>query len=99
MPTRRSERHLKYASSSLKDSPSSPPRHDAVLFLLSAATVRSDRFFCGIEYVKSCQLIGAGVALGMIYAVIAFGYQLTFQTSDTPNFGQGDAPMLGAMVG
>jgi branched-subunit amino acid ABC-type transport system permease component len=27
----------------------------------------------------------------MIYAVIAFGYQLTFQTSDTPNFGQGDA--------
>ena len=35
----------------------------------------------------------------MIYAVIAFGYQLTFQTSDTLNFGQGDALMLGAMVG
>ena len=41
----------------------------------------------------------SGVALGMIYAVIAFGYQLTFQTSDTLNFGQGDALMLGAMVG
>ena len=27
----------------------------------------------------------------MIYAVIAFGYQLTFATSDTLNFGQGDA--------
>lgn len=45
------------------------------------------------------QLIYSGIAVGMIYAVIAFGYQLTFQTSDTLNFGQGDALMLGAMVG
>jgi branched-chain amino acid transport system permease protein len=45
------------------------------------------------------QLVYSGIALGMIYAVIAFGYQLTFQTSDTLNFGQGDALMLGAMVG
>ena len=45
------------------------------------------------------QLIFSGIALGMIYAVIAFGYQLTFQTSDTLNFGQGAALMLGAMVG
>ena len=45
------------------------------------------------------QLVGSGVALGMIYAVIAFGYQLTFATSDTLNFGQGDALMLGALVG
>ena len=36
------------------------------------------------------QLIYSGIALGMIYAVIAFGYQLTFQTSDTLNFGQGE---------
>jgi branched-chain amino acid transport system permease protein len=35
----------------------------------------------------------------MIYAVIAFGYQLTVATSDTLNFGQGDALMLGALVG
>ncbi len=45
------------------------------------------------------QLIVSGIALGMIYAVIAFGYQLTFATSGTLNFGQGDALMLGAMVG
>src|SRR5258706_2510252 len=45
------------------------------------------------------QLIYSGVALGMIYAVIAFGYQLTFATSDTLNFGQGDALMLGALMG
>ena len=45
------------------------------------------------------QLIYSVIALGMIYAVIAFGYQLTFATSDTLNFGQGDALMLGALVG
>jgi branched-chain amino acid transport system permease protein len=45
------------------------------------------------------QLIYSGVALGMIYAVIAFGYQLTFATSGTLNFGQGEALMLGALVG
>src|SRR3982751_446025 len=45
------------------------------------------------------QLVFSGIALGMIYAVIAFGYQLTFATSDTLNFGQGDALMRGALVG
>jgi branched-chain amino acid transport system permease protein len=45
------------------------------------------------------QLIYSGIALGMIYGVIAFGYQLTFATSSTLNFGQGEALMLGAMVG
>ena len=44
------------------------------------------------------QLVFSGIALGMIYAVIAFGYQLTFATSDTLNFGQGEALMLGALV-
>src|ERR1700737_4042425 len=45
------------------------------------------------------QLVISGVSLGMIYAVIAFGYQLTFATSGTLNFGQGEALMLGALVG
>ncbi len=45
------------------------------------------------------QLIFSGIALGMIYAVIAFGYQLTFATSGTLNFGQGESLMLGALVG
>src|SRR5664279_3937647 len=45
------------------------------------------------------QLIVSGIALGMIYALIAFGYQLTFSTSGTLNFGQGEALMLGALVG
>lgn len=45
------------------------------------------------------QLVVSGIAVGMIYAVIAFGYQLTFATSRTLNFGQGEALMLGALVG
>lgn len=45
------------------------------------------------------QLIVSGITVGMIYAVIAFGYQLTFSTSKTLNFGQGEALMLGALVG
>lgn len=45
------------------------------------------------------QLLVSGISLGMIYAVIAFGYQLTFSTSRTLNFGQGEALMLGALVG
>src|ERR1700710_1380653 len=45
------------------------------------------------------QLVASGIAVGMIYAAIAFGYQLTFATSKTLNFGQGEALMLGAMVG
>ena len=45
------------------------------------------------------QLVYSGISLGMIYAVIAFGYQLTFATSGTLNFGQGEALMLGSLVG
>lgn len=45
------------------------------------------------------QLIVSGIAVGMVYGVIAFGYQLTFSTSKTLNFGQGEALMLGALVG
>jgi len=41
----------------------------------------------------------SGATVGMIYGVIAFGYQLTFSTSKTLNFGQGEALMLGALVG
>ena len=45
------------------------------------------------------QLIASGISIGMIYAVVAFGYQLTFATSKTLNFGQGEALALGGLVG
>ena len=45
------------------------------------------------------QLIVSGLSVGMVYGVIAFVYQLTFATSRTLNFGQGEALMLGSLVG
>lgn len=45
------------------------------------------------------QLVFSGLALGMIYAMVAFGYQLTFATSGTLNFGQGEALAVGALIG
>jgi branched-chain amino acid transport system permease protein len=45
------------------------------------------------------QILFSGCAIGMIYAVIAFGYQLTFATSGTLNFGQGEALAVGTLVG
>ena len=56
-------------------------------------------FYLGFGMQIFLQLIYSGIALGMIYGVIAFGYQLTFATSGTLNFGQGESLMLGALVG
>jgi branched-chain amino acid transport system permease protein len=53
----------------------------------------------GFDMQILAQLLVSGIAVGMIYGVIAFGYQLTFATSKTLNFGQGEALMLGSLVG
>lgn len=45
------------------------------------------------------QLLFSGVALGMIYALLAFGYNITFSTSRTINFAQGEFLMLGGLTG
>ena len=45
------------------------------------------------------QVLVSGVSLGMIYGLIAFGYQLTYVTFRTVNFGQGEALAVGALVG
>src|SRR5450830_1795512 len=39
------------------------------------------------------------ILLQIVFSGIALGYQLTFATSGTLNFGQGEALMLGALVG
>ncbi|MBS0658804.1 MAG: branched-chain amino acid ABC transporter permease [Verrucomicrobia bacterium] len=49
-------------------------------------------------FAELVQLIFSGVALGMIYALLAFGYNITFSTSRTLNFSQGDFLMLGAFI-
>lgn len=45
------------------------------------------------------QLIISGSAQGMIYALIAFGYNITFSTSKTINFSLGNLLMVGGVVG
>lgn len=45
------------------------------------------------------QLVLGGMAMGMVYAVIALGYQLTYATSRTLNFGQGEVLAIGALIG
>ncbi len=45
------------------------------------------------------QLLLSGIALGMIYALLAFGYNITYATSRTINFAQGEFLMLGALTG
>ena len=42
------------------------------------------------------QLIVSGAFMGMVYTLIAYGFQLTYATSKSLNFGQGELVMLSA---
>jgi branched-chain amino acid transport system permease protein len=44
------------------------------------------------------QLLFSGVALGSMYALVALGYNITYATSRTVNFSQGQSVMVGAVV-
>ncbi|HYB73132.1 MAG TPA: branched-chain amino acid ABC transporter permease [Candidatus Sulfotelmatobacter sp.] len=44
------------------------------------------------------QLIISGVALGSMYSLVALGFNLTYATSRTVNFSQGQSVMVGAVV-
>ena len=48
---------------------------------------------------QTLQLLISGIAQGMIYALVAFGYNITFSTSKTLNFSLGNFLMLGGVVG
>ena len=43
------------------------------------------------------QLIVSGALMGLVYALIAYGFQLTYSTSKSLNFGQGELVMLSAL--
>lgn len=45
------------------------------------------------------QAVISGLILGSIYAIIAQGYYITYITTRTMNFGQGDFLMVGALMG
>jgi branched-chain amino acid transport system permease protein len=42
------------------------------------------------------QMIVSGALMGLVYALIAYGFQLTYATSKSINFGQGELVMLSA---
>ena len=42
------------------------------------------------------QLVVSGALIGLVYALIAYGFQLTFATSKSINFGQGELVMVSA---
>ncbi len=44
------------------------------------------------------QLVFTGLALGAMYALVALGYNVTYATSQTVNFSQGQSVMVGAVV-
>jgi branched-chain amino acid transport system permease protein len=44
------------------------------------------------------QLVFSGLALGAMYALVALGYNITYATSRTVNFSQGQSVMVGAVV-
>jgi branched-chain amino acid transport system permease protein len=44
------------------------------------------------------QVLCSGLVMGLIYSVIALGYQATYSTSKTLNFGQGEAVALGGLL-
>lgn len=44
------------------------------------------------------QMTVSGALMGLVYALIAYGFQLTFATSKSINFGQGELVMLSAFL-
>ena len=44
------------------------------------------------------QLGVSGALMGLVYALIAYGFQLTFATSKSINFGQGGLVMVSAFI-
>jgi branched-chain amino acid transport system permease protein len=44
------------------------------------------------------QMVVSGALMGLVYALIAYGFQLTYATSRSLNFGQGELVMLSAFV-
>ncbi|HET9551770.1 MAG TPA: branched-chain amino acid ABC transporter permease [Anaeromyxobacteraceae bacterium] len=44
------------------------------------------------------QIAVSGALMGLVYALVAYGFQLTFATSKSINFGQGEVVMVSAFV-
>jgi branched-chain amino acid transport system permease protein len=49
-----------------------------------------------MEFSLIAQMVVSGAFMGLVYALIAYGFQLTYATSKSINFGQGELVMLSA---
>lgn len=49
-----------------------------------------------MNFLIIAQMAVSGALMGLVYALIAYGFQLTFSTSKSINFGQGELVMLSA---
>lgn len=52
-----------------------------------------------LQNLNYVQALISGLALGAVYALVAQGYYITYNTTTTMNFAQGDLLMVGAMSG
>ena len=50
-----------------------------------------------MDFTPIAQMVVSGALMGLVYALIAYGFQLTFATSKSINFGQGELVMLSAL--
>ncbi|MGD0283263.1 MAG: branched-chain amino acid ABC transporter permease, partial [Dissulfurispiraceae bacterium] len=44
------------------------------------------------------QLVVSGAFMGLVYALVAYGFQLTYSTSKSINFGQGELVMVSSFI-
>ncbi len=51
------------------------------------------------EFLALAQMAVGGGLMGMAYALVAYGFQLTYAAGKAVNFGQGELVMLGAFIG
>ena len=51
------------------------------------------------KYLALVQMAVGGGVMGMAYALVAYGFQLTYAAGKAVNFGQGELVMLGAFAG
>ena len=49
-----------------------------------------------MDFSVIAQMVVSGALMGLVYALVAYGFQLTYATSKSINFGQGELVMVSA---
>ncbi|MEI6986393.1 MAG: branched-chain amino acid ABC transporter permease [Rhodospirillaceae bacterium] len=51
-----------------------------------------------MELINNGQMLVSGAAMGFVYALVAYGFQMTYATSKSINFGQGELVMVSTFI-